>query len=236
MTIRWVLRKIDHFLHPGHGEILMLHRVTEEKSANLYYHRWEISPSFLEYIIKSYVDKGYKFVSMDDVCSMQEKKKYDKRHFVCFTFDDGHLDTYTQVLPIMEKYSIPFCVYVTPEYVTGEVEARDDEHIPMMSVEQVVQLSRHPLCTIGSHTMSHPHLDRMPYKKQKEEILIANNVLEGWIGKSIMHFASPYGSHNADTVKIVHDLNMKSHVSISGGSVRSNSKLLCLPRVEVIER
>lgn len=235
MTVRQILRKIDHFLHPGHGEILMLHRVTEEKSANPYYHRWEISPSFLERTIRTYADKGYVFVSIDDVCTMLKEKKFGKKHFICFTFDDGHLDTYTHALPIMERYSIPFCVYVTPGYVSNDVEAREDEHIPMMSIEQVVQLSRHPLCTIGSHTMSHPHLDNMSYDNQREEILTANDVLEGWIGKPIVHFASPYGSHNAQTLNVVRDLSMTSHVSISGGPVRSNSNLICLPRVELGE-
>lgn len=228
-------RKLDHLLHPGKGEIWMLHRVVKIKSNNPYYHRWEISPAYLELLIRQYIDNGYRFVSIDEVCAMLRSHHFNKP-FVCITFDDGHLDNITEALPILEKYNVPFCVYVTPGYVLGEVEPRMDEHIPMMTKEQVLQLAHHPLCTIGSHTMTHPHLEQLDYEQQKREIVSAKDLLEQWIGQLVVHFASPYGSYNEDTLKITGELNLQSHVDIWGGPVRKNSNAYCLPRIERREK
>ena len=223
-----LLRKIDHFLHPGIGEVWMLHRVVREKSAIARYHRWEVTPEYLESHIQQYIANGYQFVSMNEVLTTRKK-------FVAVTLDDGHLDNFTTALPIFEKYQIPFCVYITTGYVEGMVEARKEEHIPMMTKEQVVVLSQHPLCTIGSHTMTHPHLSCLTIEEQRREILGAKLLLEEWTGKPVMHFASPYGDYNQVTLDIVRESDI-SHVDIWGGPVRCNTHPYLIPRVEIIEK
>lgn len=241
--ITWsrIIRKIDHFFHPGIGEVWMLHRVTNNKSTISHYHRWEVTPLFLERIILDYRENQYEFISLDEVIiRMREKNTFGRcasnKRFVAVTLDDGFLDNYTDALPIFEKYEIPFCVFVTPGYVLGTTLARKDDHVEMMSKSQIVELSRHPLCTIGSHTMSHPHLSMLEKAKQYDEIFVGKSILEEWIGKPVLHFASPYGDYNHETLEIVKNVGLRSHFDIWGGPMRRNSKWYLMPRKEIIEK
>lgn len=65
-----------------------------------------------------------------------------------------------------------------------------------MSWEQVQELSRDPLCTIGGHTVSHPAFNKLTEEELCQEVLSGVHQLEQITGKKIHHFAYPYGSAN----------------------------------------
>lgn len=111
-----VKRKIHSLLHPPYGEILMLHRVVEQRSRLEENRALEITPAFLEQTILKYQSAGYRFVSLDEVQRQVERRKSDRRKFVCFTLDDGYADNYEQAYPIFKKHNCPFAIYVTTDY------------------------------------------------------------------------------------------------------------------------
>lgn len=116
-----ILRKLDHLLHPAKGEMLMLHRVTDNGSKLQHNRQFEITSEMLEEAILNYQSKGYMFVSVDDVVSMLKTKRFPNKHFVCFTLDDGYKDNLLKAAPIFRKYNVPFCIYVATSFVTGDV-------------------------------------------------------------------------------------------------------------------
>lgn len=116
-----ILRKLDHLLHPAKGEVLMLHRVTDNGSKLKHNRQFEITPSTLEKVILDYQSNGYLFVSIDDVVSMLNSKQFPDKPFVCFTLDDGYKDNLLEATPIFHKYNVPFCIYVATSFITGEV-------------------------------------------------------------------------------------------------------------------
>lgn len=65
-----------------------------------------------------------------------------------------------------------------------------------MSWEHVKKISQHPLCTIGGHTVSHLALNKLNIDEFHREITEGLSKLERATGKSIKHFAYPYGSPN----------------------------------------
>lgn len=65
-----------------------------------------------------------------------------------------------------------------------------------MSWEQVSAISRHPLCTIGAHTVSHPALNMVSDEQFDYEIRECLSRLEKATGQQIKHFAYPYGTIN----------------------------------------
>jgi peptidoglycan/xylan/chitin deacetylase (PgdA/CDA1 family) len=60
----------------------------------------------LEHCISSSVD----VVNIDE--ALRRLATGDGRYFVVLTFDDGYRDNYTRVLPIMNKYGLPFTVFI----------------------------------------------------------------------------------------------------------------------------
>jgi len=111
-----VKRKIHKILHPPYGEILMLHRVVENRSQLDENRILEVTPSFLEKTILKYQSAGYRFASLDEVQRLVKRWKFNRRKFVCFTLDDGFADNYEQAYPIFKKYSCPFAIYITTDY------------------------------------------------------------------------------------------------------------------------
>ena len=67
-----------------------------------------------------------------------------------------------------------------------------------MSWENIKELGKEPLCTIGGHTMSHPSFIPLTLDEIKEEINGGIERLKSVIEYDIHHFAYPYGSMKED--------------------------------------
>lgn len=68
-----------------------------------------ISKLFFEEFIK-YITAHYNVISLDDF--YQKKFKKDTLN-IALTFDDGYLNNYKYAVPILEKYKVPACFYIT---------------------------------------------------------------------------------------------------------------------------
>ena len=120
MILQKIKRKVYKLFHPPVGEILMLHRVVENRSLLDVNRQMEITPQFLEKTLQIYQRKGYQFVSLDEVHEIVSKQMRPKQKFVCFTFDDGYADNYELAYPIFKKYNCPFAIYVTTDFPDGK--------------------------------------------------------------------------------------------------------------------
>lgn len=70
-----------------------------------------------------------------------------------------------------------------------------DEHRlnVLMNWDEIIEISKHPLCTIGAHSLNHLNLRRLDTEGAEREIVAGRSVLEERLGKSIAHMAYPYG-------------------------------------------
>jgi peptidoglycan/xylan/chitin deacetylase (PgdA/CDA1 family) len=71
-----------------------------------------ISKVYFEEFIK-YITTHYNVISLADF--YQKKFKKDTLN-IALTFDDGYLNNYKYAVPILEKYNIPACFYITTIY------------------------------------------------------------------------------------------------------------------------
>ena len=233
-AFQYLYRKLHNLTHPVLGQILMLHRVVEQrvkgKSREL-----EVTSNFLEHTIDDYLRQGYRFVSIDEACDIITAGR-SKQPFVCLTFDDGYHDNYTIALPLLKRLGIPFAVYVTTGFV--------DNKQPMwwylnyklgLSKEELLFLDAEPLCTICAHTVSHPKLDTLTAEDQRKEIALSKETLEEWLGHSVDHFSYPHGAYNDDTIAIVRNCAFRTALMAWGGTVRKDATPLLIPRIELRE-
>ena len=227
-------RKIHNLLHPALGQVLMFHQVVEHIGPQPEAPRLEVTVDFFTQTLDTLLKQGVDFIGMDQVA---ERLRTRPRHpFACLTFDDGYLDTYTLAYPALKERQIPFCVYMTRDFYRGEAKPHWNPSADMMDVRQLMELGSDPLCTIGAHTCSHPHLSRLPDVEQKAELEACKTDLEQVLGKAVQHMAYPYGDYTPKTLEMVYDLGFETAVTTSGRPVRDDSKLLELDRVLVHER
>ncbi len=57
--------------------------------------------------------------------------------------------------------------------------------------------------TIASHTLSHPHLNRLSAEERERELVESKRALEEKLGKSVFHFAVPYGYASPNVIASV---------------------------------
>lgn len=233
MILQRIKRKIYKAFHPVVGEIWMLHRVVEQRSEKTEQRELEVTPEWLEQKILEYKQKGYTFVSINDV-SLFQVSGFKFHRFVCVTFDDGYRDNYTLAYPLLKRFGVPFTIYVTTGFI--------DNRLPMwwypgerlgLSTDELKALDADPLCTIGAHTVSHPKLDTLSYEEQSKEIADSKLELERLLGHSVNHFSFPHGAHNADTLKISHELGFSTIAAAWGGPIRKGAHYDSLPRIGI---
>jgi len=224
-------RYLYNFTHPTIGEVWELHRVTDEVSADINQREYEITPQRLEYLILQYKHHNFEFISVSELAERVENNTV-KHKFVVVTLDDGYQDNLTHALPIFEKYNVPFCIFITKNYI-------QQGYLPymMLNEQQVLQLSKHPLCTIGSHTLSHPQLSKLSEQQQYLEIKDCIIWLENLTHKKVDIFAFPSGSYNKTTLKILQQIGITIAFAAWGGAIRDykNLNILTMPRVIITQ-
>jgi len=67
----------------------------------------------------------------------------------------------------------------------------------LLSWEDIVELDRHPLITIGAHTETHPVLTRQFPWVAYREMKASKRKLEKVLRHDVFHFSYPYGRNNA---------------------------------------
>ena len=217
------------------GEIWMLHRVVEQRSDNPAQRELEVTPDWIEQKIMEYRRDGYTFVSIDDIMSFPVSNSKSQR-FVCITFDDGYHDNYTLAYPLLKRLGVPFTVYVTSGFINNQSPMwwYPDQSLGI-STDELRQLDADPLCTIGAHTVTHPHLDNLNPEQQRQEISNSLHHLEQLLGHPIHHFSLPHGDYNTDNLTICQNIGIASVVTSWGGPLRRGVSYYPLPRVNMIQ-
>jgi len=102
----------------GLGNILVFHEIHDDPDAEL---QVGCSSRVFENLIRIMRGTGIDFVTMDEAV-LRIGDKHSKP-FVTVTFDDGYRDTYERALPILERFNVPFAIYVPTHAITRELDA-----------------------------------------------------------------------------------------------------------------
>lgn len=203
----------------------MFHHITKEnisKEAENY----TILKNSFEDFLNSLIKQGYIFKNITEINLSNNKNN------VCITFDDGFADTYTIAYPILKQLSIPFCVFITTNYIGMD---------NYLTKEMLIKLSNDPLCTIGAHSISHKVFRKMETTELEKEISECKVNLEKIINKNIDLFAYPYGSIYAVSSKAI-NIVKKAGYKYAYSTIKANLNHYALrgkyfiPRINICEK
>ncbi|UPQ88103.1 polysaccharide deacetylase family protein [Vibrio sinaloensis] len=184
---------------------------------------------------------GFESLTFEDFANKGtiERLKPNKRYFM-LTVDDGFVDNYELMLPLLKKYGFKAVVYV----VTGEtynrwdVEASEtpDKPFPLMSNEQIKAMSDSGYIEIGGHTLTHPFLSKLSYEEQKSEIEQNKRELESITDKELTSFAYPYGDLNENSKAIARELGFEFAVATNSGPLAFHQDLYQIRRIAIFPK
>ncbi len=114
---------------------------------------------------------------------------------VVLTFDDGYLDFYTQVFPLLEVLRLPATLFVTTGFVDDGIPyplmARPDLQAAPVTWPMLAEMAASPWVTLGAHTHTHPLLDELPAAQVEQELVRPLERFEAEVGMRPRHFAYP---------------------------------------------
>ena len=206
---------------PEGVSILMYHMIGDMKnnSAVMTEDNLRIQMQYLK-------DHGYHPITMQELYDYVTKGEKLPSKPVCITFDDGYLDSYTIVYPMMKEFGYPWTLFL----ITDDV----GKSYNRMPWEQLKEMADSGAVTIANHTLSHPKLHNLPTRAEKEnEIIGANKALKYHLGIDNLWFAYPYGDYDDEVIDICKKAGIKLAVTTDAGRVHVGSYPYDLKRVYI---
>jgi peptidoglycan/xylan/chitin deacetylase (PgdA/CDA1 family) len=118
------------------------------------------------------------------------------------TFDDA-LRSAATVFPDLEQLGVTIQIFVCTGFARDgaplaipELEGDDPKELATMTWDELRGHADRGI-TIGSHTVSHPHLTRLSDAELRRELEDSKHELEAELGRACAELAYPYGEHDA---------------------------------------
>lgn len=166
---------------------------------------------------------------------------YNRQSFPCHTLQEKW-DTYRIIREDILKFDQNQLIEsLQKAFSNYHIDWLKPIHEKAMTWDQIKELSQHPLCTIGGHTVSHPALNKLSDDDFRQEVRVGIEKLGSVIGQKINHFAYPYGSPNEigeREYRFINEFNFKTAFIAYGGCITEENKnnITHLPRVYLHER
>ena len=100
------------------------------------------------------------------------------------------MDNYHSAFPILKDFNMVATIFCITSNLDGTY---------YLSKDAITEMSNYGI-DIQSHTVNHPHLDKMNYDEQLTELKQSKKTLESIIGKKVDSIAYPFGAFNDDSI------------------------------------
>ena len=133
---------------------------------------------------------GFTPIHTTELLAASSQKKPLPNKPVLFTFDDGTLDTFETLFPIVQKRRIKIVVFLITNLI-----GKDPDY---MTWDQVRQMQQSGLVEFGSHTCSHARLRQLSNEDILKELSESKKKIEAELGVPCQSFCYPFGSGGFD--------------------------------------
>lgn len=165
--------------------VLMYHGVSDEPWGNdvLF-----VRPSRMEEQLQYLLDNGYEPIWFEDLEHIED---YDKP--VILTFDDGYVDNYTDLFPLLKQYGVKATVFIVTDWNYGLY----------MTDEMLLEMQQSGLVSIQSHTRTHRRLCDISDSDQLDQMVQSKLTIARLTGKAPFVLCYPEGAANRGTTRIM---------------------------------
>ena len=116
-----------------------------------------VKPAEMEKQIQYLVENGYTPIWFEDLVNVDKIEKP-----VILTYDDGYMDNYVDLFPILQKYGVKATIFM----ITGNIDNRQT----YLTSAQIKEMAQSGLVSFQSHTVTHPYLRGQSYETQEYEL------------------------------------------------------------------
>lgn len=167
---------------------------------------------------------GYKTLSMDEYESWRNGKKKIPIKTVMITIDDGDIETYYEMMPILKKYNMKATSFVIGEHIPEIAETYEPYKQQFLGKDLIQKIRKeYPNLEIQSHSFHmHNRNGSTPYvmSMSKEEIETDFKQMEEF---KTNVYCYPYGVHNDEILEVLKDRNYRMAFKLSKAELSRKS-------------
>jgi peptidoglycan/xylan/chitin deacetylase (PgdA/CDA1 family) len=209
----------SNFINDNRGiPVLYYHSVKESADNEV-----TIKPEKLREELKYIKDEGYSTLTISQLKDYILSNSPIPQKSILITFDDGYMDNYNSAFPIMKEFNMTATIFCIASELDGSY---------YLSKEAIKEMSDYGI-DIESHTVTHPHLNKLEYSKQLEELSESKKILENITGKEICSVAYPFGDFNDNSVKASREAGYVLGFTTKLGLSDRNDNPLTLDRIYI---
>jgi len=199
-------------------------------------HDWEhqlaVRPALFERLVRGLLRRRFRPVPADRLLM-------GGRRSLHVTFDDAYADI-EGALETLQRLGVPATIFASTEFADSgrplavpelaEEAAQHPERLATMDWERLRDVAARGF-TIGSHTISHPHLRSLTDAELERELAESRQRIEDELGAACELFAYPFGEHDERVRAAVRRNGYRAAFALWEGSSRRN--LFALPRTDI---
>ncbi len=209
-----------------HIPILMYHYVSElPPDADSLRRGLTVEPAEFEAQLQYLKGAGYETVLLKDLYDALSLGKPLPEKPIVLTFDDGHKDHYTEVLPLLQKYDYvgDFFVLATPAHFEAEAYLTWNEMRELAEAGMAVQ----------GHGRDHYDLRNRDYDFLVFQILGIKEAVEAHTEQAVTFFCYPAGKYDRDTLSVTESAGYLGGVTTEWGTTQTLDNRFTWPRIRV---
>ena len=149
---------------------------------------------------------GVGYLNTDDYKLVKYEPVGFNRGMVSLTFDDALRSTYTNGLPLLQKYNFLSTQYMLSGYTT------DPNYMTPAMIKAFADAGHE----VASHTVTHASLIDLTVAQMNQELGQSQTDLQSITGVSPTDFATPHGEYNAESLAVIKQY-YRSHRSVDVG-------------------
>lgn len=141
-------------------------------------------------------NNGYKIISLSEISELNHKKQPLPRNSVVLTFDDGFVDNYNELYPLLKQYDFRAVCFI----VLGRIGQKADwngkyvnDNMIMMNKLQLLEISSH--IELGYHTFKHDNYAYLSLEEIEKDLQLCQEVIKKEGLNVIPALAYTYGGY-----------------------------------------
>lgn len=184
-----------------------------------------IDPSLFRAHVQYLSEAGYTTISLAELDTALLTGAPLPPKPIILTFDDGYIDHYTEVFPILKEHNFTGTFFI----ITARADANSADYLNWSQISEMAEAGM----TMASHTKNHPDLRDRDRDFLVYEMLGSLESLAAHTDEPTLMFSYPAGQYDDLTLQIARELNIARAVTTQPGMLHTTDNRLELPRVRV---
>lgn len=204
-----------HIINSAYTPIcIMYHRVNDNFSNEI-----TVSTNTMEQHIEFFKKYGFRFLFEEEYFSSDDFS-------VILTFDDGYLDNYENLYPLLKKHNAKASINLIARHSV------DPREVSYMHEKEILELAQSGYISFQSHSYSHRKLENCTHDELLTEIKHSKEFLEKNFNLNISVMVTPYLQNS----KVISNIAKKYYNLVYSSSLKDVDQRYCISRISSSER